>query len=98
MLYYVSKSNISLHEGAFSTLEEAEAFGKVWLETHDIKTFDNKDYTITKIKYGIRKDSYRNTYKVYAKYEYLHHCPWGVSYKHNGERSVLIIVEGSGAK
>ena len=92
MLYYVSKSNISLHEGAFSALEEAEAFGKAWLEAHDIKNFNDENCTITKIKYGIRKGYYQNTYKVYAKYEYLHHCPWG-DYKHSGERSVLIIVE-----
>ena len=94
MLYYVSKSNILLHEGAFSTLEEAEVFGKEWLETHDIKNFNNENYTITKIKYGIRKGYYRNTYKVYAKYEYLHHCPWGASYTHSGERSVLICLKG----
>lgn len=95
MLYYVSKSNISLHEGAFSTLEEAEAFGKEWLENHEIKDFNNDTYTLTKVKYGIRKGYYLNTYKVYVKYEYLFHCPWGASYEHSGERTVLIIVERS---
>lgn len=91
--YYVSKNNISLHDGAFNTPNEAEAFGKMWLETHEIKDFNNENYTITKIKYGIRKGRYRDTYRVYAKYEYLHHCPWGASYKHSGERTVLIHVK-----
>lgn len=91
MKYYVSKSNISLHKEPFDTLKEAEAFCKSWLEENEISSLNDENYTVTKIKYGVCKGYYRNTYKVYAKYKYLHHCPWGANYEHKGERSVLIV-------
>jgi hypothetical protein len=74
MEFVVSKNNIKLHDNFFSSLEDAEDFGREWLEINVIQPLSAlTDKTLTKVKWYNRKGKYYQIKKVVVEYTYIWH-------------------------
>lgn len=97
MRYYVTKSNIHLHKGAFATYEQAKEFAKAWLEENfDFAQFDKPTtnlgdrQVLNKVIRKERESDYRNAKKIYIKCFYTAHYEGLGDFPHTQEMSVLI--------
>jgi hypothetical protein len=80
MQLFVSKNNIRLHEGLFTSFEEAEAFAKKWLQKNVIDprleyTEGIATLTMQDIRWSVRKGRYYQQKKVVVRYKNVWHYP-----------------------
>jgi hypothetical protein len=97
MRYYVTKSNIHLHKGAFTTYEQAKEFARAWLEENfDFAQFNEPTTSLGDrqvLESVVRKEkkgNYLNTRKIYIKCSYTVHYDGFGDVHRTKEMSVLI--------
>lgn len=101
MQLFVSKNNIRLHEGLFSSLEEAIAFAKKWLQENELIRYNNpSSYSgisqniIGEVKWYVRNKPYYHTKQVLAKFSYEWHHPCG-TFVYKKQCSVVINAKNN---